>query len=474
MGLKMIVERPITKTSPGKFHEACVPKTSPSFTPVGRVTAVSSRGIRPVTVVSSPRTPRGVRVTARGSTRSRPGWFTAATSNAGRLRHRGAVTAVSKQAPRGFTFGKPKPGDARGFSSPVTVVSKRSASSKRSQLGARGFTSGKPKSGEPRGFSAVTSPVELSANLGEPQGGGWFSSQRLHADLGERQADRANGKTVCTCQNGTPETANCKYGGKACASCNAGYQLHTIVESPVTKTSPGKVHEACVSKTSPSVTPVGRATAVSSLRTPRGVRVTARRSRPAIPNHAGWFTARRFSSINLSQRRRRHVRATQSSTSIGGRAERAIDGNTNTRWSQKSCTHTRHDNHPWWRVDLTKEVQVRTVTVWNRGDCCGARLNGFQVRVGNHGTWGRNPRCGSSQALRQGYRVGQGKSKTVSCQDRRGRYVFVVIPRREYLSLCEVTVVGAQPPPTKPHAKSHKKIQSTARHTADVISRSHK
>ena len=46
------------------------------------------------------------------------------------------------------------------------------------------------------------------------------------------------------------------------------------------------------------------------------------------------------------------------------------------------CTHTLEDNSPWWRVDLGRVEPVAEVNILNRGDCCGARLNGAEIRVG--------------------------------------------------------------------------------------------
>ena len=46
------------------------------------------------------------------------------------------------------------------------------------------------------------------------------------------------------------------------------------------------------------------------------------------------------------------------------------------------CTHTLADDNPWWRVDLERVEPVAEVNILNRGDCCGARLNGAEIRVG--------------------------------------------------------------------------------------------
>lgn len=73
--------------------------------------------------------------------------------------------------------------------------------------------------------------------------------------------------------------------------------------------------------------------------------------------------------------------ATQSSTDNGGEAKRAIDGNTDGDFGRNSTTHTRDDDAPWWEVDLGAVQPLEAVTVWNRLDCCGDRLEGFAVVV---------------------------------------------------------------------------------------------
>ena len=65
------------------------------------------------------------------------------------------------------------------------------------------------------------------------------------------------------------------------------------------------------------------------------------------------------------------------------------------------CTHTQQQTDPWWYVDLGCERTVAKVTVTNRGDCCGERLNGFKIAVGNDVAFGgtRNAPCGSGYSV---------------------------------------------------------------------------
>ena len=77
-------------------------------------------------------------------------------------------------------------------------------------------------------------------------------------------------------------------------------------------------------------------------------------------------------------------KASQSSTSNGGVAARAIDGRTDGAFSDSGTqTHTNEGEvNPWWEVDLGGNRSVESIVVWNRreGDL-GKRLDGFTLTV---------------------------------------------------------------------------------------------
>ena len=76
--------------------------------------------------------------------------------------------------------------------------------------------------------------------------------------------------------------------------------------------------------------------------------------------------------------------ATQSSTAYGGNANRALDGNTNSSYSQNSVTHTNFEKQAWWQVDLGRSEQVGLVRLFNRGDGeLAKRLSNFDVILYN-------------------------------------------------------------------------------------------
>lgn len=60
--------------------------------------------------------------------------------------------------------------------------------------------------------------------------------------------------------------------------------------------------------------------------------------------------------------------AKQSSTSHGGSAHLAIDGNTDGAFNGGSVTHTNPNPSPWWELDLGGVRQIDRIRIWNRMD----------------------------------------------------------------------------------------------------------
>ncbi|KAM4694448.1 fucolectin-like [Discoglossus pictus] len=132
-------------------------------------------------------------------------------------------------------------------------------------------------------------------------------------------------------------------------------------------------------------------------------------------------------------------RATQSSLWGWLYAMNAIDGNQDPNKHHGSCSHTHHNYAPWWRVDLLKCHRISQIIITNRGDCCGERLNGAEILIGNSlsNNGNNNPRCARISS------IPKGATQTYQCHDMVGRYVNIVIPGRwEYLHICEVQVIG--------------------------------
>ncbi|XP_067026518.1 uncharacterized protein [Acropora muricata] len=125
-------------------------------------------------------------------------------------------------------------------------------------------------------------------------------------------------------------------------------------------------------------------------------------------------------------------------------SSKAVDGNSETTFG--SCIHSQRDvdfQNPWWRVDLGQVEQVNEVYIVNRGDCCGDRLNPFEIRVGpassDNGI--TNPLFGS------GLSVPQGKGVSFFCRPALfGQYVTIRVTKKERLPMhfCEVEVYSAR------------------------------
>ena len=39
---------------------------------------------------------------------------------------------------------------------------------------------------------------------------------------------------------------------------------------------------------------------------------------------------------------------------------------------------------PWWRANFGGKFTITKVQILNRGDCCGGRIKGAKVYIGNH------------------------------------------------------------------------------------------
>jgi len=79
----------------------------------------------------------------------------------------------------------------------------------------------------------------------------------------------------------------------------------------------------------------------------------------------------------------RQGKASQKTTSNGGEAKRAIDGNKNGSFGAGGQTHTNENiGNPWWEVDLGEARPLDRVVIYNRtDDNLGKRLDGFTLTV---------------------------------------------------------------------------------------------
>jgi hypothetical protein len=128
---------------------------------------------------------------------------------------------------------------------------------------------------------------------------------------------------------------------------------------------------------------------------------------------------------------------TQSSVRHGGKASRAVDGNTNSKYGSRSCTHTAHQRRPWWRVDLERVVDVKSVKITNRRDCCSRRIKNAKIYVGTTSVLADATECGEViYSTRNPIEVQCASSIN-------GRYVWVIKTNTQALTLCEVEVYAS-------------------------------
>ena len=153
-----------------------------------------------------------------------------------------------------------------------------------------------------------------------------------------------------------------------------------------------------------------------------------------------------------------------------GSAARAVDGNFSTvNYGQPgggSCTHTRSEWEPWWRVDLQHVVDVHTVRLWNCQDCSPGVLYNLEVWSGLSPTWGGvgNKQCGTRQGL------GRGVSLEQTCNSTSSRYVFAVLRgRTAALTLCEVRVASSYLTGVVSNALSNLTLHPTLSFTAPQL-----
>ncbi|KAF7650905.1 hypothetical protein LDENG_00119210 [Lucifuga dentata] len=140
-------------------------------------------------------------------------------------------------------------------------------------------------------------------------------------------------------------------------------------------------------------------------------------------------------------------------------AYNAIDGNRESHYSAGSCSRTDEQTNPWWRVDLLDSYIVTSISITNRGDCCGSRINGAEIHVGNslHDNGTANPLVGVITELNGGQTFTTTLTSLV-----KGRYVTVVLPgSNNILTLCEVEVYGYRAPTGENLALQGKASQSS-------------
>jgi hypothetical protein len=140
--------------------------------------------------------------------------------------------------------------------------------------------------------------------------------------------------------------------------------------------------------------------------------------------------------------------AAQSSTLAGyasAGAGSAVDGKTDGDFYHGSVTATDRDTNAWWQVDLGASKAIGSIVIWNRTDCCSARLSDYWVFLSDTpfssgdtlatlehraGTWSSHQTTAPTPSTR------------IASDGAKARYVRVQLNGTDYLSLAEVQVFG--------------------------------
>ena len=107
-------------------------------------------------------------------------------------------------------------------------------------------------------------------------------------------------------------------------------------------------------------------------------------------------------------------------------------------WSPGSFCQTNKTSPRWARVELSTITNISTVVVYNRRDCCGERLRGWSVYVGNtaNSSITSNHNCGNGGASSPR----TADVITVVCGGVSAKYVWVYATTDDYLHLAEIEV----------------------------------
>jgi len=131
-------------------------------------------------------------------------------------------------------------------------------------------------------------------------------------------------------------------------------------------------------------------------------------------------------------------------------AERAVDGDVDGEFWNSSVAHTDKEAQAWWQVDLERKGTIASIDVWNRTDCCIARLADFYVLVSDRPIVSKDLATARKQKGVSSFHVDLVARKVTVPIGRTGRYVRVQHVGAEYLAIAEVQVWDGKyvPPPT--------------------------
>jgi NedA-like, galactose-binding domain/PEP-CTERM motif len=157
--------------------------------------------------------------------------------------------------------------------------------------------------------------------------------------------------------------------------------------------------------------------------------------------------------------------ATQSSTGYNdaagfANADRAVDGNTDGYFYDKSVSTTLNSSPEWWQVDLQDTYAIDSIVIWNRTDdsCgsynCGDRLHDFYLEIldqqgsqvwnQTYSTFTQTTTAGTPGTVSSGMAI------DLSGLSISGEIVKIGMNYQQYLQLAEVQVFGPSSPAAVP------------------------
>ncbi|GAA1528273.1 alpha-L-fucosidase [Kribbella lupini] len=132
-------------------------------------------------------------------------------------------------------------------------------------------------------------------------------------------------------------------------------------------------------------------------------------------------------------------------------AARAVDGNRDGGFWNGSLSHTAEQDEAWWQVDLESRRPIGGVTIFNRTDCCIARLADFYVLVSNTPFTSNSLEATRKQSGVTAIHVDRVATKVEVPVGRDGRYVRIQLAGHNPLALAEVEVRSAMPAKPSPY-----------------------
>ena len=152
--------------------------------------------------------------------------------------------------------------------------------------------------------------------------------------------------------------------------------------------------------------------------------------------------------------------ATQSSTLGTGVAALAVDGNKNGHYSdtwENSVTLTNSDAQAWWQVDLGAPNMVRNVSIYNRVDKFGERLQNFYVLLSTVPFLSDQLQELLADPLVHKTHLMYIEEKEDLYIDQVAQYVRIQLAGTNYLSLAEVEIWGHPPVEDWQHTEGMKR-----------------